>query len=177
MARAARTAPLALVGALALWASLLPVVSAAEAGPAPGEPAPGFALGDLEGRVWTLERLRRGGPVLLDFGSVFCAACQEALRGLEQTRQTFVPRGLAVAAVNVDGPKAARAVATVTRSLGVGYPVLLDGDGAVAEAYGVEVIPFLVLVDAAGTVRAVHRGLAADLAAVLDLEAALAAAR
>lgn len=174
MTRVPRTALLALGGALALWAASL---SAVAAGPEPGEAAPVFSLPDLEGRAWTLEDLGQDGPVLLDFGSVFCAACQEALRWLETARREFGPRGLAVAAVNVDGAKAARAVATVTRSLEVGYPVLLDGDGAVAEAYGVEVIPFLVLVDAAGTVRAVHRGLAPDLAEVLGLDAALAARR
>ncbi|GAB4285501.1 MAG: hypothetical protein Kow0092_39550 [Deferrisomatales bacterium] len=174
MAPAARTALLALGGVLALWIASLCPAWAAEAGPSPGEAASGFSLEDLEGRVWTLEDLRRDGPVLLDFGSVFCAACQEALRWLEQARQTFGPRGLAVAAVNIDGAKAVRAVATVIRSLEVGYPVLLDGDGTVAAAYGVDVIPFLVLVDAGGTVRAVHRGRAADLATALDLETALA---
>jgi peroxiredoxin len=135
--------------------------------------APGFELVDLDGRSWTLEELRGGGPLLLDFGSVFCAQCQDALRWLETARQEYGPRGLAVAAVNVDGPKAARAVATVTGSLGARYPVLLDPDGAVAEAYGVEVIPYLVLLDREGRVRAVHRGLDEDLAGTFGLEAIL----
>lgn len=163
--------------AVALWIWGTAALSRAEVGAAPGQMAPGFALTDLEGRTWTLEGLREGGPLLLDFGSVFCAQCQEALRWLETARQEYGPRGLAVAAVNVDGPKTARAVATVTQSLGAGYPVLLDPDGAVAEAYGVEVIPFLVLVDAGGVVRAVHQGLASDLSEVMRLDAALAAGR
>lgn len=142
-----------------------------------GVPAPSFVLDDLAGRTWTLEDLRGGGVLLLGFGSVFCAACQETLSQLEATRREFGPRGLRIAAVNVDGAKAARAVTTVTRRLEVGYPVLLDGDGAVSEAYGVDVIPFLVLLDAGGTVRAVHRGGAADLAVALDLETAVGAGR
>jgi peroxiredoxin len=154
--------------ALCLWGTAAD--ARAQVGAGTGAAAPGFELVDLDGRTWTLEELRGGGPLLLDFGSVFCAQCQEALRWLETARQEYGPRGLAVAAVNVDGPKSARAVATVTASLAAGYPVLLDPEGAVAEAYGVAVIPYLVLLDGAGRVRAVHRGLDEDLGAVLGLE-------
>jgi peroxiredoxin len=59
------------------------------------------------------------------------------------------------------------------QALSSGSPVLLDF-GSVAEAYGVEAIPYLVLVDGAGTVRAVHLGRSPDPAAALGLDALLA---
>ena len=87
-----------------------------------GDGAPEFRLKDLEGRKRTLADLREGGPILLNFGSVFCASCQEALRRLEEVRRELGPRGLRVAAVNLDPPKAARAVQSVVRGSAQGIP-------------------------------------------------------
>lgn len=176
-ARGCAGAALLVAFAVGVCSGGAPPASRVQIGAAPGQAAPGFELTDLDGRRWTLEELRGGGPLLLDFGSVFCAQCQEVLRWMETVRQEYGPRGLAVAVVNVDGPKAARAVGTVTRSLGAGYPVLLDPDGAVAGAYGVDVIPFLVLVDAAGFIRAVHQGGGPEMVELMRLNAALADGR
>ena len=138
-----------------------------------GAPAPAFELTARDGAVHSLESLSGGAPLLLDFGSVFCIACREVLEWLEGVQQRYGPRGLRVAAVNLDGPRFLTAVNSVCDNLGATYPVLLDADGSVAEAYGVEAIPYLVVVDPSGTVRAVHLGRAPNLATALELETLL----
>jgi peroxiredoxin len=132
-----------------------------------GDPAPEFRLKDLEGRERTLSELRQGRPLLLDFGSVFCVSCQETLRGLERLRRGKEARGIRVVAVNVDPAKNAKAVRAVARGLRLSFPVLLDGDGATARAYGVAQIPFLVFVDEKGLIQALY----AELSAALESEA------
>ncbi len=158
-----------------VFAALLPLGWASAAlALGPGEPAPAFELTALDGGQHSLESLSGGKPLLLDFGSVFCTACREALGWLEDAQRAYAGRGLRVAAVNVDGPKAVAAVNSVCSGIGVTYPVLLDGDGSVAQAYGVEAIPYLILVGPGGRVRAVHLGRAPDPAAALGLDALLA---
>ncbi|MBI5443798.1 MAG: TlpA family protein disulfide reductase [Deltaproteobacteria bacterium] len=124
-----------------------------------GDVAPDFRLKDLEGRERTLSELRQGASLLLDFGSVYCVSCQETRRGLERFRRKGKSRGIRVVAVNVDPPKAAKASRSVARGLRLEFPVLLDGKGATARAYGVAQIPRLFLIDDEGIVRAVYEEL------------------
>ena len=60
-------------------------------------------------------------------------------------------RGLEILAVNV-AQDAATARAFV-EPLGIGYPVLLDPEGAIARAYGVQALPTTWLLDREGVVR------------------------
>ena len=136
-----------------------------------GDRAPEFRLKDLAGKERTLAELRHGGPIVLDFGSVYCASCQEVLRRLETLRREQKPGGLRVAVVNVDPPWAEKVVQSVIKGLRAGYPVVRDPEGATAETYGVKQIPHLVAVDAGGIIRAAHEGLPTDLKQALRLDA------
>jgi peroxiredoxin len=136
-------------------ALLLPAVAV---GAVVGDRAPEFKLKDLTGRTRSLGELRQEHALLLDFSSVFCVSCQETLRGVEALRRDADRRGLRVAVVNVDGPRATQAVRSVAKGVGVGFPVLLDSNGIAAKDYGIEQIPSLVLIDKGGVIRAVHRG-------------------
>ncbi|MBI5445067.1 MAG: TlpA family protein disulfide reductase [Deltaproteobacteria bacterium] len=154
--------------ALGLLAVLLPLLAGAVA---VGDQAPEFRLKDLEGRERSLSDLREGGAIVLDFGSVYCASCQEVLRRLEALRREQKPGGPRVAVVNVDPPWAEKVIQSVMKGLRAGYPVVRDLDGTTADAYGVKQIPHLVAVDAEGIIRAVHEGLPANLEQALQLDA------
>ena len=70
--------------------------------------------------------------------------------------RTLRATGFTVLGVNVDeAPEKARKIAD---RLTLDFPLLLDTDQAVSEAYSVNAMPFTVLVDRDGKVRYVHRG-------------------
>jgi peroxiredoxin len=148
--------------------ALLPLLAGAAA---VGDQAPEFRLKDLDGKERSLSDLRQGGAIVLDFGSVYCASCQEVLRRLEALRREQKPGGPRVAVVNEDPPWAEKVVQSVMRELRAGYPVLRDVDGSVAESYGVKQIPHLVAIDAEGIVRAIHEGLPTNLEQAFQFDA------
>jgi peroxiredoxin len=124
-----------------------------------GGKAPAFTLPALDGKESSLDELRRGGEILLDFGSIYCGGCQELLRFLEDRQGKLGERGIRVAAVNLDPVRLHKAVRAALTGLGVSYPVVLDPEEKVAKLYGVSEVPFLVHVGADGTIRGIHEGL------------------
>jgi hypothetical protein len=79
---------------------------------------------------------------------------------------------------NDEGPEQrVQKVAAFWKSKGFSFPTLIDGDDQLSRAYGVQGIPFTVVIDPQGRVADVHTGLSPTL--VDDLkkatEAALAA--
>jgi len=146
-----------------LLALLLAALSASCWALEAGDRAPDFKLMSVDGVETTLGDLMGKRSLLLDFGSVFCANCQSALSLLSDVAQECDSGKLKVAAINVDAPNSAKAVRAVIQGLSPGYRVLLDGEGVVAAAYGVTQIPYVVLIDETGTVRAVHTGPLSEL--------------
>jgi peroxiredoxin len=130
----------------------LAVVTARAAGPLEQPPAPAFNARDLEGRSVSLAALRARGPVLIDFWATWCTPCRAALVELEDWRRRYGPRGLAIVAVSVDGPRNLAKVRPYVSRLRVGYPVVIDDDGRLQELYQVTELPTAVLVDTAGRI-------------------------
>jgi peroxiredoxin len=124
-----------------------------------GSKAPSFRLATLDGKEATLEELRGGEAILLDFGSVYCGGCQELLRFLQDRRAKLLEKGIRVAAVNLDPTRLHKAVKAALAAAGVSYPVMLDPEERISKLYGVEEVPFLVHVGADGTVLGIHQGL------------------
>jgi peroxiredoxin len=144
-----------LLAALLLLSSTPPPAGAVEV----GSTAPAFRLPSLDGKEATLEELRGGEGILLDFGSIYCSGCQEFLRFLEGKRKELASRGVRVAAVNLDPARLHKAVKAALSGAGVSYPVMLDPEEKVSKLYGVVEVPFLVHVGADGKVLGIHEGL------------------
>jgi peroxiredoxin len=90
----------------------------------------------------------RGRPVLVDFWATWCAPCVKALPHLQQLHREMGDR-LQVVGI---GSEAAAKVQAFAERHGVTYPLLVD-DGSAAEAYRVEGLPAIFLLDAEGVVR------------------------
>jgi tetratricopeptide (TPR) repeat protein/peroxiredoxin len=93
--------------------------------------APDFSLPAVDGRQYTLARLR-GGPVLLYFWAMRSAAGVDQLKGLQQRHTTWSARGLKLLALNVDGADEADQVRAYFRERSVSFPVLLASEETVA---------------------------------------------
>jgi thiol-disulfide isomerase/thioredoxin len=121
-----------------------------------GLDAPAVSGEDLEGRPVPAGRFR-GRPVLLDFGSIFCPSCQETLREMKRLEDAYRDTDLALVVV-VDGDTPVKALRAFFRGIGAGYTVLRSPGSALFRSYGVDTIPFQVLVGRDGKVRKIHAG-------------------
>ena len=129
----------------ALTALLLPLVVAAT--PATGAPAPDFALKDFEGRNQRLSEFR-GEAVVLTFWSSGCGPCREALQSVNEA----VGDGAAALGVSLD--RDASRASSVAAALGLRFPSLVDSGAAVGRLYDVQELPYTLVIDREGVVRA-----------------------
>jgi cytochrome c biogenesis protein CcmG/thiol:disulfide interchange protein DsbE len=112
------------------------------------QPAPAFALPDLDGKIWNFPQDFQSQVVVVRFWADWCPFCAPEMRDIEPIYQELRDQGLRVLAVNVrqDRETAARFIA----KLGISYPVLLDEDGALARQYGVTGLPTSYFIDRSG---------------------------
>jgi thiol-disulfide isomerase/thioredoxin len=146
-----------------------------------GEPAPEFKLKDTEGKEVSLTDLK-GSVVVIDFWATWCGPCMKGLPKIDEFAKWSAGKPVKVFAINTmendEGPEQrVQKIAGFWKSKGFSFPTLIDGDDQLSRAYGVQGIPFTVVIDPQGRVADVHTGLSPTL--VDDLkkatEAALAA--
>lgn len=123
----------------------------------PGRIAPDFTLLDVEGHPFRLSEEVSRKPVLLLFWSVFCDPCRAEMAILQKAQDRHAGRDLTVVAVAVDGEPLRNVIGGFARQEGYTFKVLVDeldamGIWKVADAYGVEVTPTLLLLGKGGTV-------------------------
>ena len=105
----------------------------------------------LSGGNFTTEDLR-GKVVLVNFWATSCVSCVAEMPKMTATWRKYAPRGYEMVAVamSYDHPNA---VADFVRREALPFRVALDGDGAVAAAFGhVSVTPTTYLLDRRGRI-------------------------
>ena len=117
-----------------------------------GQRAPGFVAPLVEGGSVDLSDLR-GRPLVLVFWASWCGPCVAEVPALNALHASLGEAARILAVDSREDPATAEAA---VRSLGIRYPVALDRDGRIAAAYRVQVLPTLLVLDAAGRVR--YRG-------------------
>ena len=122
-----------------------------------GKPAPGFALKDATGKGWKLADLKGKKVVLLDFGSTGCLPCLATVRDLQKLHETYKDKPVQILTICVNGMPL-DSLKQWAEHMGLTYPILGDRELKAAEAYGLQVIPFTVIIDHQGVVRWVHTG-------------------
>ncbi len=98
----------------------------------------------------------RGKVVLVDFWTYSCVNCLRTLPYVRAWAQRYEQAGLVVIGVHTpefDFEKIPANVQKATEHLHIGYPVALDSDFAVWNAFGNRYWPALYLVDAQGRIR------------------------
>jgi peroxiredoxin len=123
--------------------------------PKPGSAAIDFTCQDLKGQTWSLDKIK-GKIVLLRFWTDWCPYCRYEMPVIENYYRKFNRDGFVVLAVNVkQSPQVAEAFAA---QLDVTFPILIDGDGKVAQSYGIYSIPTNFLIDRQGIIREICVG-------------------
>lgn len=113
------------------------------------EKAPDFVLKDLQGRKFRLSE-NTGKPVLLIFGTTWCPYCRDEIPRLKDIYANYGKRGLVILNINIQESK--KKVSRFADSYKLPYRVLLDEKADVAESYGVQGVPTMVLIDKKGMI-------------------------
>lgn len=136
--------------------------------------APGFAFARFEGGTVSSEQLK-GRVVMLDFWATWCPPCREEMPYLVRLAREYEGKGVSFVAVSHDDPdEARREIANYARGIPglAGYAAY--GNEQATEAYLVEALPTLYVIDGKGRVVASHQGLASERAVRKWLDEALA---
>lgn len=123
-----------------------------------GQPAPNFALHDLQGTVHQLADLH-GRVLILNFWSAECPWSERADQELQELRDRWHKR-ITIWAIDSNANETPEQIRTVAaaRKLPV---VLIDQNHQVADLYGAVTTPHLFLVDLSGILR--YRGALDDI--------------
>ncbi len=126
-----------------------------------GDPAPAWIGKDVEGRSVSFPAVTRGKPAVVVFWATWCPYCEAFMPYLKVIQRDYAADGVQIVAINakergIGDPKA--------HLESLGFPLLgiLEGDD-IAEAYDVQFIPGLMVVDGAGVVS--YRRASTDLPA------------
>lgn len=107
---------------------------------------------ELDGSVSTLAEYLRQGPVYLTFWALWCEPCKQEVRALQGIVKKHADKPFTVLAVNQDAPKSMARVRAYVRSQGYTFPVVLDPNAQIFQAFNGQEMPFSVLIDRDGKV-------------------------
>lgn len=137
------------------------------------KPAPDFSLRDTADRTVSLADYR-GRNVVVTFWASWCGPCRMEMPVLRTFYEKARKSGndFELLAINIDqSPDDGR---TAAAGFKLPFPVLMDSSSRVANAYGVDAIPALFVIDSEGkvkySVRGFDLGLDLQLASQLGLQ-------
>jgi len=118
-----------------------------------GNTAPGFSLKALDGKEYSLDKLRQQGPVVAAFFKVSCPVCQFTFPYLERLYQRYGGAGVTFLGISQDDGRDTKEFAKEFRTT---FPMVLDEKqkGYLASnAYGLTNVPTIFLIETDGTVK------------------------
>jgi peroxiredoxin len=115
-----------------------------------GNPAPDFDTLDLDGKVWSLSKLK-GKVVFINFWATWCSPCREEMPSMQRL-YTKLPKDKfeMIALFNNDKKPAVR---NFVSQLGLTFPILSDEHNFAGTKYGLTGLPETFIVDKQGVIR------------------------
>lgn len=112
--------------------------------------APDFSLQDLNGSIVKLSDYE-GKGVILFFWATWCPRCQEHIKELNAIYAMLKDKDIAF--LSIDMGENAKKVARFTKKTPIDFPVLLDKNSNISQAYVVVGIPTFIVVDKGGYIK------------------------
>lgn len=132
---------------------------AAGAGIKEGDPAPMFSGQTIDNQKIDFAQLKGKKVVVLDFWSIYCASCIEAMPRLIELHNEFKDKGLLMVGVNLDSFGTHRVVKFMDGMENkITFPVIIDKTRQVATSFSAMVLPTTLVIDASGKIRFYHVG-------------------
>lgn len=114
-----------------------------------GDQAPPFTGTDLQGQPLTLAAVA-GKPVLLRFFVPNCKFCRADTAVFNEFYEKYHSKGLQIVYINTD-PNLGEAK-KFAEELGIAFPIVVDADRKIAEAYRVKLVPQTILLSPQHTI-------------------------
>jgi thiol-disulfide isomerase/thioredoxin len=142
-----------------------------------GKPAPAFTLERFGGGTVSLEGLQ-GKVVMLDFWATWCPPCRAEMPALTRLAKEYESKGLVFVAANQDDPETQKVeVGLFVDTLPALGPSVAFADGALGDAYRIEVLPTMYFIGRKGEILDAYTSYASEGTLRNRIERALAEAK
>ncbi len=121
---------------------------------------PKVTLKDIHGTPVSTDTLSNGGkPFIINFFATWCKPCNRELDTISEVYADWqAETGVKIFAVSIDQAQNIKKVKPLVESRGWEYEVLLDPNSDLCRAFGVQMIPFVIVVDGKGNIVYKHQG-------------------
>ena len=123
---------------------------------------PNITLKDVSGNDVRLDTLSNNGkPIVVAFFATWCKPCNRELKAIDEVYSDWQQEtGVKIVAVSIDQAQNINKVKPLVDENGWTYQVLLDPNGELKRAMGVQMIPYTLLLDGKGNIVYKHNGYA-----------------
>lgn len=139
---------------------LLVVAFLAIVGIAQAQTLPAVTLKDINGKTVQTDKLSNDGkPFIISFFATWCKPCNRELSAISEVYADWQDEtGVKLIAVSIDQAQNINKVKPLVDSNGWEYDVLLDPNSDFKRALGIQMIPYVIIVDGKGNIVYKHNG-------------------
>lgn len=121
---------------------------------------PSVTLKDINGKTVRTDTLSNNGkPFIIDFFATWCKPCNRELKAIHEVYPDWQEEtGVKLIAVSIDQAQNINKVKPLVDSNGWEYDVLLDPNSDFKRALGIQMIPYVLIVDGKGNIVYKHNG-------------------
>lgn len=121
---------------------------------------PSVTLKDINGKTVRTDTLSNNGkPLIIDFFATWCKPCNRELTAISEVYEDWQEEtGVKLIAVSIDQAQNINKVKPLVDSHGWEYDVLLDPNSDLKRALGINMIPYVLILDGDGKIVYTHNG-------------------
>ncbi|WP_445492127.1 thiol-disulfide oxidoreductase ResA [Niallia sp. 03133] len=120
-----------------------------------GKQAPDFVLVDQNGEQQKLSNYK-GQGVFLNFWATWCKSCEKEMPAINNLYADYKNKGVQVLSINVG--ESPIAVNRFIEPYQLTFPIMIDSEDEVQEAFSINPLPVTFLIDKEGAIKEIYTG-------------------